>query len=205
MMFRHRGRVPEIDPTAWVAPNAVVSGDVRIGPGTAVLYGAVLTGEGGAIRIGAECVVMEHAVLRATPRHRLSIGDGVLIGPGAHVTGCTVEDEAFLATGTAVFNGARVGRGSSVRIGAVVHVNTRLSAEAVVPIGWVAVGDPAQVFPPGAHDRIWPIQRLLDFPGTVFGVPRAQSRASIRRYARALTRHRDDIPFEPPERRDGPS
>ena len=81
-------------------------------------------------------------------------------------------DGCFLATGAALFPGARLGEGAEVRIHVVVHVNTALEAGAVVPIGWVAVGDPARILPPGAHDEIWAVQEGLDFPGTVYGLPR---------------------------------
>ena len=92
-----------------------------------------------------------------------------------------------------VFNGARLGRGAEVRIKGIVHVNTVLAPGAVVPIGWVAVGNPAQVLPPNEHERIWAIQRAMDFPGTVWGVARSVPKGErTRRYAKALLRHRDD-------------
>ena len=59
-----------------------------------------------------------------------------------------------------------------MRIGAVVHVNTVLPPGTTVPIGWVAVGDPVQVLPPDQHERIWKVQESLDFPATVYGLPR---------------------------------
>ena len=62
--------------------------------------------------------------------------------------------------------------GVEVRVHGVVQVNTSLTAGVVVPIGWVAVGDPAQVLPPDRHDDIWAVQEGLDFPGTVYGVGR---------------------------------
>jgi carbonic anhydrase/acetyltransferase-like protein (isoleucine patch superfamily) len=67
--IRHRGKVPSIDPDAYIAPTAVLSGEVRIGPGSCVLPGAVLAADGGPVEVGANCVIMEHAVLRGTPRH----------------------------------------------------------------------------------------------------------------------------------------
>lgn len=84
------------------------------------------------------------------------------------------------------------------RINGVVHLKTVLPPDAVVPIGWVAVGDPAQVLPPAEHDRIWAIQEPLNFPRTVFGLERPAAGESImpemtRRYAQALWRHADDI------------
>jgi carbonic anhydrase/acetyltransferase-like protein (isoleucine patch superfamily) len=60
-----------------------------------------------------------------------------------------------------------IGLGAEIRINGVVHVNTRIPPEGLVPIGWVAVGDPAEVFPPHDHERIWAIQEPLDFPRTV--------------------------------------
>lgn len=197
MLLEHLGMSPRVHPTAYVAPTAVLCGDVTIGPESRVLFGAVLTAEGGPVVLGAQCIVMENAVLRGSARHPLRIGDHVLIGPQAHVSGCTVENDVFLATGSSVFNGAVLGARGEVRINGVVHVNTAVPPDAIVPIGWVAVGDPAQILPPGRHEAIWAVQRTLDFPGTVFGLGRAPEGGTImpemtRRYSRALARHGDD-------------
>jgi carbonic anhydrase/acetyltransferase-like protein (isoleucine patch superfamily) len=110
MGFRHRANVPLVDPDACVASTAVLSGQVRVGPGSCVLHGAVLSADGGAVETGAHCVIMEHAVLRGTPRHPLTIGNHVLAGPHSCLTGCTIGDEVFIATGAMVFNGAQMGR-----------------------------------------------------------------------------------------------
>ena len=193
MQIEHGGKRPQVHESAYVAPNAVLSGEVRIGPGSCVLFGAVITADGGPVEIGSHCVVMENAVVRGTPRHPARLGDNVLVGPNAHVSGCSLEDGVFVATGAAVFNGVVVGEGSEVRIGAVVHVNSVLPPGSMVPINWVAVGDPAEILPPDRPDRIWPIQRSMDFRGTVWGVDRSVARAEvIRRYARGLARHRGD-------------
>ena len=108
------------------------------------------------MELGEHCIAMENAVLRGTPRDPLRMGSDVLTGPRAYLTGCTVEDDVFLATGTTVFNGAQIGTRSEVRINGVVHLRTNLPPDTTVPIGWIAVGDPAQLFPPGEHDRLWP-------------------------------------------------
>jgi carbonic anhydrase/acetyltransferase-like protein (isoleucine patch superfamily) len=175
MLISHNGSSPVIDPEAWVAPNAVVCGNVRVGPGCRILYGAQVIAEGGAISIGRECIVMENAVLRSSARHSLSIGDNCLIGPNAHVVGCTVEKEVFVATGAAVFHSARLGEGSEVRVNGVVHLKSHLGAGETVPIGWIAVGSPAQVLPPDEHQRIWNIQEPLNFPLEVYGFERAEA------------------------------
>ena len=197
MLIEHGGKRPRIDPSAYVAPNATICGDVTIGENSRVLFGAVVVAEGGPVVIGAHCIVMENAVIRGTPRHPTRVGDHVLVGPRAYLTGCTVADSAFLATGVAIFNGARIGTRAEVRVNGVVHLRTALPADATVPIGWVAVGDPAEILPPNEHERIWAIQEPLNFPRTVFGLERAPVGETImpemtRRYARALTRHRDD-------------
>ena len=197
MLIEHSGARPRVHPAAYVAPNAVLSGDVEVGENSRILFGAVLTAEGGPVRVGASCIVMEGAVVRGTKRHPVRIGDRVLVGPRAYLTGCTVEPEAFLATGATIFNGAVVGTRAEVRINGVVHVNSRLAADATVPISWIAVGDPAEILPPTDHERIWAIQEGLDFPGTVFGLDRPAPGESLMpeltsRYVRALARHRDD-------------
>lgn len=194
MMIEHEGKRPTVDPSAYVAPTAVLCGDVTVGPDARILFGAVLTAEGGAIEVGARCIVMENALIRGRAGHPTRLGDNVLVGPHAHLNGVAVEDDVFIATGASAFPGSSIGRGSEVRINAVVHVNTAVAPETVVPIGWVAVGDPAQLFSPDRHDEIWAIQQELDFPGTTFGIPRGE--ATMERitslYAERFGRHRDD-------------
>ncbi|MEI8412146.1 MULTISPECIES: gamma carbonic anhydrase family protein [unclassified Kribbella] len=158
--------------SAYVAPSAVLCGAVVLAEGSRVLHGAVLTAENGEIRLGTNSVVMENALVRGRADHPALLGDAVLVGPHAHVNGATVEDEVFIATGAALFPGSVAGAGAELRINSVLHVNSRLEPGAILPIGWIAVGDPAQLFSPDRHEELWQIQRDLDFPGTVYGVPR---------------------------------
>jgi gamma-carbonic anhydrase len=193
MLLEHRGKLPVVDTTAYVAPTAVLCGDVHVGVDARILFGAVLTAEDGRIEVGARCVIMEHAVVRGRAGHPVRIGDDVLVGPHAHLNGTVVGAGCFLATGSALFPGSRLGRGVEVRINGVVQVNTALDDDAVVPIGWVAVGDPAQILPPGAHDEIWKVQACLDFPQTVYGIPRdTPARERMRRQSEWFGAHRDD-------------
>jgi len=88
---------------------------------------------------------------------------------------------------------------AEVRINGVVHVRTRIPPDATVPIGWVAVGEPAEILSPDQHERIWAIQRSLGFAKTVWGLDPAPRGKTIMpeampRYARALQRHRSDAP-----------
>jgi carbonic anhydrase/acetyltransferase-like protein (isoleucine patch superfamily) len=180
---------PRIHPTARIASTAVIEGDVRIGAHSRVLHGAILSAGDGVIELDAFSIVMEQAVLRASKRFPLTIGDHCLIGPHTSLSGAAIADRVFVATGASVFPGAKIGRGSEVRVNAVVHLRTVLAEGSTVPIAWVAVGDPAQLFPPAEHDNIWAVQRELDFPGFVFGIDREDPDAMVRlteRYADAL-------------------
>ncbi len=189
---------PSVHPDAYVAPTAVLSGQVHIGRGSCVLHGAVLTADGGPVEIGANCVVMEHAVLRGTPQHPLVVGDHVLAGPHSYLTGCRIGDEVFIATGAMVFNGAHMGTASSVALCGAVHVRCVVPPATRIPIGWVAVGDPARLYPPGEAQEIRAgIEEAGGFLPLVFGTdPGAgrgqQMRVALERYARALARHKDD-------------
>ena len=193
MLVEHRGKRPSVDPSVYVAPTAVLCGDVRVGAETRILFGAVVSGEDGQVEIGARCVVMENALVRGREAHPVELGDDVLVGPHAHVNGATIGDEAFIATGASVFPGATVGARAEVRINGVVQVNTTLEPGAVVPISWVAVGTPAQLLSPDRHEAIWAVQQALDFPGTVYGVDRDAGMAEImRRQAAFYAAHDED-------------
>ncbi|MFC7304249.1 gamma carbonic anhydrase family protein [Streptomyces monticola] len=193
MLIEHRGKKPVVPASAYVAPSAVLCGAVVLGERARVLHGAVLTAEDGEVRTGAEVVVMEHALVRGRAGHPALLGDSVLIGPHAHVNGAVVEDEVFVATGASLFPGSVAGARSELRINSVLHVNSTLRPDTVVPIGWIAAGDPAELFSPDRHDELWEKQRDLDFPGTVYGVPRGTAmRTVMARQADFYGAHFDD-------------
>ncbi|MGW8799257.1 gamma carbonic anhydrase family protein [Streptomyces sp. NPDC055775] len=193
MLYEHRGKKPVVPKSAYVAPSAVLCGAVVLGERARVLHGAVLTAEDGEVRTGADVVVMENALVRGRAEHPAILGDAVLIGPHAHVNGATVEEEVFVATGVSMFPGAVAGARSELRINSVLHVNSRLQPDSVVPIGWIAAGNPAELFSPDRHAELWERQRGLDFPDTVYGVPRGTPmRAIMARQADFYAAHMDD-------------
>jgi carbonic anhydrase/acetyltransferase-like protein (isoleucine patch superfamily) len=199
MVVEHRGHRPRIDPTAWIAPNAVISGNVVIGPRVRILYGAVLTAEGRQpLTVGQDCVIMEQTVLRAAGRWSLELGDYVLVGPHAHLSGCSVGSGSFIATGAMVFNGARLGTSCVVALEGKVHVETDLPDGTFVPIGFIAIGRPGRVYPPGDAPAVHEELNRIGFLRQVFGVdPAGRSRIEVMtdvmtRYTRALGAHRED-------------
>jgi carbonic anhydrase/acetyltransferase-like protein (isoleucine patch superfamily) len=208
MLIEHAGQRPQVDSTAWVAPNAVLSGNVTVGANARVLYGAVLTAERGQrLTVGPECVVMEQAVLRAAGRFPLDLGERVLVGPHAYLTGCRVGPRCFIATGAMVFNGACLREACVVALGGKVHIDTELPAKTFVPIGYIAIGRPGKLYPPHESPAVHAELDRISFARYVFGVePEGKDRARLMdemldRYTRALAAHRDDrIVDGPPER-----
>ncbi|MGW3347262.1 gamma carbonic anhydrase family protein [Nonomuraea rubra] len=199
MLIEHQGKRPSIDPTAYVAPTAVICGDVTIGPRTHVSYGAVIESHGTPVRIGAQCAVRENLNIRSTSRNAVDIGDHVLIGPHSSLKGCTVGNECFLATGVRIYQGAHVGERTEVRIDGIVHVGSVLPPGSLVPIKWIAVGDPARLFPPGEHEEIDAILSRMDFPQQVYGLERQPGggvdmdmKELTRRETTGLADHRHD-------------
>jgi carbonic anhydrase/acetyltransferase-like protein (isoleucine patch superfamily) len=130
---------PQIDETAYVAPEAVVIGRVTIGPEASVWPGAVLRGDHGYISVGARTSVQDGTVVHCTPRYPTVIGDDCVVGHNAHLEGCVVEPGCLIGSGSVTLNGAVIGKGSIVAAGAVVAEGFN------VPPGSLVAGVPATV------------------------------------------------------------
>jgi carbonic anhydrase/acetyltransferase-like protein (isoleucine patch superfamily) len=129
---------PKIDPTAWVAPNATLIGDVTIEAHASIFYGAVIRADRDAIRIGAGSNVQDNVTLHTDSGLPLNVGSRVSIGHGAIVHGCTVGDDCLIGMGATIMNGAVIGGGSLVAAGALVLEYTS------VPPGSLVMGSPAK-------------------------------------------------------------
>jgi len=132
-------QVPDIDPLAYVHPDAVVIGSVTIGPESSIWPGAVLRGDDGEIRIGARTSIQDNCVLHTTPHDPTVVGDDCVIGHMVHLEGCTIE------SGALVGNGSMILHRSIVRTGAVVAANAVVLYDVEVPSGALAVGTPAEI------------------------------------------------------------
>lgn len=130
---------PQIDETAYVAPDAVVIGRVTIGPEASVWPGAVLRGDHGYISVGARTSVQDGTIVHCTARHPTIIGDDCVVGHNTHLEGCVIEPGCLIGSGSVTLNGAVVGRGSIVAAGAVVTEGFQ------VPPGSLVAGVPAAV------------------------------------------------------------
>ncbi|MBW8827348.1 MAG: gamma carbonic anhydrase family protein [Acidobacteria bacterium] len=139
---------PDIDPTAYVHPDAVLIGDVRLGPESSVWPGAVLRADDDAIIIGARSNVQDGSVIHVSAGLPTVIHEDVLIGHLAHLEGCVVHRRGFIGNGAIVMNRVVVGEG------ALVAANTVLLNDTDVPAGALAVGVPATIRPGAANARL---------------------------------------------------
>ena len=130
---------PELDPTAFVAPGAVVVGQVRLAARSSVWYTAVLRAEAESITLGERSNLQDGVVCHVDAGFPVTIGAGVSVGHRAVLHGCTVEDDCLIGMGATILNGAVIGRGSLVAAGAVVLEGT------VVPPGSLVAGVPGKV------------------------------------------------------------
>lgn len=145
--------VPAIAPDAYVHPDAVVIGNVRIGAQSTVWPGAVLRGDMGAVVVGDRTSVQDGTVLHTTEEWPTLIGSECVIGHNAHLEGCTVEDRCLIGSGSVVLNRATVGARSVVGAQALVVEDLK------VPPGSMALGVPARIRPVSASDQ----QRWIDY------------------------------------------
>ena len=132
-------RTPTVHPEAFVHPDAVVIGDVRIGAGSSVWPGAVLRGDYGTVIVGERTSIQDGTVVHAVAEFPTVIGSDCVVGHLAHLEGCVIEDGALVGSGSIVLHHATVHSGATVAAGAVVRNRTD------VPEGALAVGVPATV------------------------------------------------------------
>ncbi|MFC9269770.1 gamma carbonic anhydrase family protein [Streptomyces zhihengii] len=203
--IRHRGREPQVHPSACVAPTATLVGDVRVGPRARVMYGAVLDAEGSRVEIGEAASICENAVLRASAvagDQPVVVGDHVFVGPHATLLGCRVGRCVYVATAATVLQEARLGDGSVVAVGALVHARTVLPDEFFVPPHTVALHTPVRLLAAGDPGLAEAVARV-GFAQVAFGVD-AGAADRISRYERVaevraaeFAAHADDEVLEP--------
>lgn len=138
-LYEIDGVAPRIDADAFVHPDAVIIGNVTLGPESSVWPGAVLRGDYGTITVGSGTSIQDGTVLHAGPGFPTVIGDGCVVGHLTHLEGCVLEDGSLAGSGSVVLHWARIGAGATVAANAVVPNNM------VVPPGALALGVPAKV------------------------------------------------------------
>lgn len=134
------GKAPRLDDSVWVAEDAVVVGDVTVGPLSSLWFGVVVRGDVNYIRIGARTNIQDQSVLHVTTRtHPTVVGDEVTVGHRVTLHGCTIADRCLVGIGALVMDGAHVGEEAMVAAGSLVPPGM------VVPPRSLAMGSPAKV------------------------------------------------------------
>jgi phenylacetic acid degradation protein len=133
------GKAPAVDPEAFVHPDAVLIGDVRIGPGCYIGPCACLRGDFGRIRLEAGATVQDTCVIHTFPDQEVVIETGGLLGHGAVIHGCTIKRNAMVGINAVVLDKAVVGENSLVAAGALVPAGKE------IPANKLAAGVPAKV------------------------------------------------------------
>ncbi|MBV9232902.1 MAG: gamma carbonic anhydrase family protein [Candidatus Eremiobacteraeota bacterium] len=139
MIIEYRGKRPRIAPSAFIAPTAVLIGDVEIGDQSSIWFGAVLRGDNGPIRIGARTSVQDNAVVHVSERGATIVGDDVTIGHCAVMEDCSIAEKALIGSNATLLNGCTVGEGALIAAGSVV------GERSAIPARVVAAGAPAKV------------------------------------------------------------
>lgn len=128
-----------LDPTAFVAPGAVVVGSVTLGPRASVWFNTVIRGDTDRIAIGADSNVQDNSTVHVDEGQPALVGARVTIGHRAVIHGCVIEDDCLIGMGSVVLSGARIGAGSLIGAAALVREGQ------VIPPGSLALGSPARV------------------------------------------------------------
>jgi carbonic anhydrase/acetyltransferase-like protein (isoleucine patch superfamily) len=152
------GKTPKIGRDVFIAPTAVVIGDVQIGDGASIWYGAVLRGDMEPIRIGSNTNIQDNCTVHTDRGHPAVIGTGVTVGHHAVIHGCTIENRCLIGIGAIILSGAVIGEGSVVAAGAVVK-----EGQFVEP-GMLMTGVPAEAKRSLNADE----QRMLHQPAATY-------------------------------------
>jgi carbonic anhydrase/acetyltransferase-like protein (isoleucine patch superfamily) len=139
VIIEYLGKNPKIAPSAFVAPTAVLIGDVEIGEQSSIWFGAVLRGDNGPIRVGARTSIQDNSVIHVSTGFQTIIGDDCTIGHCAVMEDCVIENGALIGSNAVILNEAVIGAKSLIGAGSVV------AAKARIPAAVVAAGVPAQV------------------------------------------------------------
>jgi carbonic anhydrase/acetyltransferase-like protein (isoleucine patch superfamily) len=150
-LFSFEGKCPTVHPSAFIAPTAVLIGDVTVEENASVWYNAVIRADFGPVVIRRGANVQDCAVVHVTPMHPVEIGAGATIGHTCVVHGAVLEEEALVGNGATVLDGARIGARAMVAAGALVTPGTE------IPAGVLALGAPARVKGPlaGTPAEFW--------------------------------------------------
>ena len=148
--------IPAVHPSAWVADNAQVMGNVTLAENSSVWFGVVIRGDTSTIQVGKGSNIQDNSVLHADNGMPLVIGEGVTVGHQVMLHGCTVGDNSLIGIGAIVLNGAKIGNNCLVGAGALVTEGKEFAD------GSMIIGSPAKVVRQLTPEQIAGLQRSAE-------------------------------------------
>ncbi|PPA71738.1 gamma carbonic anhydrase family protein [Jeotgalibacillus proteolyticus] len=154
MILSYKNHYPIIDTTAYIAHNATVSGDVKIGAHSSVWYGTTIRGDVSPTIIGEKVNIQDHSILHQSPNTPLILEDEVTIGHQVILHSCTIKKKALIGMGSIILDGAEIGEGAFIGAGSLVSQGKK------IPPNTLAFGRPAKVIRTLTQEDIADMERI---------------------------------------------
>ena len=139
MNYDFEKNVPEVDPDAWVAPNASIIGKVKLEKNSSIWFNAVLRGDIELITIGENSNIQDGSVLHTDPGYPLSVGKGVTVGHMVMLHGCQISNDSLIGIGSIILNNAKIGKNC------IIGANSLITENKIIPDNSLVVGSPGRV------------------------------------------------------------
>ena len=162
-----------ISQSAIISDGVIIKGNVSIGDNTYIAPGAIINAYSGNIAIGTHTIIRENAIIRSSEKFSCTIGNNVLIGPKACITGATIHDACFIATNATIFYGSILEKGTVVAVNGIVHIGTYCKESTYIKINHVAFGNPAIIYPPTELDKLHEELKKTGFVKYVYDIDTA--------------------------------
>ena len=154
MIYEYKGKTPKIDDTAFIASDAVITGDVTIGRNSSIWFQTVIRGDVAPVRIGNNSNVQDLSLLHQSPDIPLIIEDNVTVGHQVTLHSCTLRENSLIGMGSIILDGAEIGEGAFIGAGSLVPPGKK------IPPGVLAFGSPVKVVRELTDKDIEEMQRI---------------------------------------------
>ncbi len=148
MIYDLEKNVPEISADSWVAPNAIIIGQVKLEKNSSIWFNAVLRGDIEKIVIGENSNIQDGSVLHTDPGCPLTVGKGVTVGHMVMLHGCEISDDTLIGIGSTILNKAKIGKNC------IIGANTLVTENKVIPDNSLVLGSPGKVIRKVTDDEI---------------------------------------------------
>ena len=137
-----------IHPSVKIMEGIIITGSVVIGANTYIGAGVIISSNNGQLRLVPIQSLWKVLLIRSSKKFKCKIGNHVLIGPKATITGARIDDYCFIATNGTIFHGSNLKSGTVLAVNGIIHNNTFCAKDTFVPINHIAFGNPAKIYSP---------------------------------------------------------